>query len=150
MNPTVRSSCTAPEPAETLAPTRPLELVDPEEWRRRRRAKMTAAIFGVAMLVSPFIVVVMNVQMAQRQIELQHLRSKLGEEQGQYETLREQVLQNSSPEWIVQAATSLGLVRAPSVDVVSVPVSDTPPSASDDGALAASDNLTRNKLADAP
>ena len=150
MNPTVRTSRTAPEPSDAPTPSRPLELVDPDEWRRRRRTRIAAAILGIVFVVSPFVIVVMNVQMAQRQIHLQHLRTALTQEQRKYETLREQVLSVSSPEGIASAAASLGLERAPSITVVAVPPADTPPNGGDDGAVAASNDVTRNKLADAP
>ncbi len=102
------------------------------------------------LIVSPFVIVVMNVQMAQRQYQLQHLRSSLAAEQREHETLREQVLRESSPEGIAWAAQARGLVPAPGITVVSVPPSDAPPPNDDSAVLAASDDVPRNKLADAP
>jgi cell division protein FtsL len=151
VTPTVRSSRVATQPREPLTPSRPLELVDPDEWKQRRRARLTAGIFIVVLVVSPFVIVVMNVQMAQRQIQLQHLRTALTREQRQYETLREQVLQRSSPAGIAQAAQDLGLAPAGPVTVVTVPPADASSSTGNDAGLAAADDdVTRNKLADAP
>ena len=150
MTPTVRSSRAAPEPSDTIVPSRPLELVDPDEWRRRRRTRIVVGVVAVVLIVSPFVIVVMNVQMAQRQIHLQHLQTQLDAEQQKYESLRAQVLADSSPAGIAHAAAAEGLVQAPGITVVSVPRADTPAASNDDGALAASDDAMRNKLADAP
>ncbi|HEY1739689.1 MAG TPA: hypothetical protein VGI86_13310 [Acidimicrobiia bacterium] len=150
MTPTVRSSRAATEPSDTITPSRPLELVDPDEWRRRRRTRIGIGIFVVVLLVSPFVIVVMNVQMAQRQIHLQRLQTQLDTQQQLYESLRAQVLGASSPAGIARAAAKQGLVPASGITVVSVPRADSPASGNEDGALAASDDFTRNKLADAP
>jgi cell division protein FtsL len=150
VTPTVRSSRAATEPSDTITPSRPLELVDPDEWRRRRHTRIVIGIVAVVLLASPFVIVVMNVQMAQRQIHLQHLQTQLDAQQQLYESLRAEVLASSSPAGIAHAAAAQGLVQAPGITVVSVPRSDTPAPGNDNGALAASDDFARNKLADAP
>jgi cell division protein FtsL len=147
----VRSSRAATEPREEIAPTRPLELVDPDEWKRRRRARIAALVALLVLVASPFVIVVMNVQMAQRQIHLQKLRTALNTEQRKYELLREEVLQVSSPAGIAQAAAHYGMHVADNVTVVSVPPAVAPPAGGDgDATLAAADHVTRDKLADAP
>ncbi len=149
--PAIRSSRTAPQPRDSPTPSSPLELVDPEAWRRRRRARMIGFVAALVFVASPFVIVVMNVQMAQRQIQLQHLRTARDAEQRQYQSLRDQVLQESSPDGIVPAARKLGLEQAASVTVVTVPVSETPPADIDgDATLAIADNAVKDKLAKAP
>jgi hypothetical protein len=151
VTPHVRSSRAAPEPSDAPTPSRPLELVDPDAWRRRRRARVVGALVALVCVVSPFVVVVMNVEMAQRQMQLQRMHTELDAEQTQFETLRTQVLQESSPQGIVQQAEHAGLQPAGDVTAVTVPKSDAAPAAdSGDAALSAADNATKNEVALAP
>lgn len=102
------------EPGGTPQPRRHLR-VAPDGYRRRRRVRIAAAAAGVSISITLFAVVGFNVMLAQHQIELQSLQRKLQTEESRYYDLRDEVAQRSSPRRIVSKASSIGLVRAPTI-----------------------------------
>jgi len=86
--------------------------IAPDSVARRRRVRIAAAGAAVTISATLFAVVGFNVELAQHQIQLQHLQSQLTTEQARYYDLRKQVAESSSPGAIVAAAKRLGLTQA--------------------------------------
>ena len=87
--------------------------IAPDLVGRRRRVRIAAAGAAVAISATLFAVVGFNVELAQHQIQLQHLQNDLTTAQARYYDLRKQVAESSSPGKIVAAAKERGLIAAP-------------------------------------
>ena len=99
--------------------------IAPDSVARRRRVRIAAAGAAVTISATLFAVVGFNVELAQHQIQLQHLQNQLTTEQTRYYDLRNQVAERSSPGRIVEAAKKLGLTQA-QTSYVDVPIPPPP------------------------
>lgn len=127
------STIRAPQPVEPgRAPggrtgTRPeLRVVRPPHRRPRTRAVMAAlaiVIVFVALLASA----VFHALLAQGQQRLDKLNGDVATQQDQYEHLRYEVAQLSSPQSIVDAATKLGMVQPTERTLITPPATAADP-----------------------
>ena len=111
----------APRPAPIRRP--PLEVVRPQP-RRSRIGVIgligTLGIFGVL-----FALVVFQTMMVQNQGRLDHLDTKIRDQQAQYQQLRLQVAQLEAPSRIVEVATDkLGMVPPPGTSYLTPSATD--------------------------
>jgi hypothetical protein len=93
-------------PRRTSAPTR-ARAAAPAASRARARAGVTVAVVVVVVLVSA---VLFHVLLAQGQLQLDHLDSRIASERLEYERRLLQVSTLSSPQRIIEQAEALGLV----------------------------------------
>ena len=95
---------------------------------RTRRVRLVAWLVGALVVVALLAAVAFHVQLAQGQLELDRLDRQTAAARAQYQQLRLEYAQQSSPAAIVFRATALGMVRAGDVPTYLV-VPDAPPSA---------------------
>ena len=103
-------------------------MVDTAARARTRRVRLVAWLVGALVVVALLAAVAFHVQLAQGQLELDRLDRQTAAARAQYEQLRLEYAQQSSPAAIVFRATALGMVRAGDVPTYLV-VPDAPPSA---------------------
>jgi cell division protein FtsL len=115
-----------PEPGGDPKERRHLR-VAPDSVRRRRRVRIAAAGAAVSISATLFAVVGFNVELAQHQIQLQHMQEQLQAEQTHYYDLRKQVAERSAPATITAEAQHLGLTQS-NVSYIQAPI---PPPPSD-------------------
>ncbi len=113
---------------------KPLELVEPNAWRSRRRLRLLGALLAFVMVLAPFAIVALHVMMAQQQFDLQRINTQLDQATRRNQNLRELTDQNSSAQSIVSKAMSDGLIMPPKVTPIPVPASAAPSPA--DGSVA--------------
>jgi hypothetical protein len=103
-------------PASLRAPSstrRPrLRVVDNAARIQNRRVRRVAWLLGALVVVALFAAVAFHVQLAQGQLELDRLERQTAAAREQYQQLRLQYAQQSSPAAVVYRATALGMVRA--------------------------------------
>jgi cell division protein FtsL len=104
------------EERSTPGGSRHLRVVEPRSRRRRPNGRfLFLAASGVVIAVA-FGLVYLHVVMAQRQIRLDDLNAQVAKDQAQYQTLRLQVAQLSSPQQIISTAEGkLGMRQPQSV-----------------------------------
>ncbi len=117
--PAARRTPTTPRvarPAAHRAPSnarRPrLRVVDNAARAQNRRVRLVAWLLGALVVVALFAAVAFHVQLAQGQLELDRLERQTAAAREQYQQLRLQYAQQSSPAAVVYRATALGMVRA--------------------------------------
>jgi len=100
---------------------RHLRVVDPAALRRERwrRIGVRAAVFATAAAVLG--VVVVHATMAEREVRLDDVAAGTQRAQRRYELLRLEYAQQSSPQAVIDRATRLGMVPAPSPRYLSAP-----------------------------
>ena len=103
-------------------------MVDTAARARTRRVRLVAWLVGALVVVALLAAVAFHVQLAQGQLELDRLDRQTAAARAQYQQLRLEYAQQSSPAAIVFRATALGMVRAGDVPTYLV-VPDAPPSA---------------------
>ncbi len=103
-------------------------MVDTAARARTRRVRLVAWLVGALVVVALLAAVAFHVQLAQGQLELDRLDRQTAAARAQYQQLRLEYAQQSSPAAIVYRATALGMVRAGDVPTYLV-VPDAPPSA---------------------
>jgi cell division protein FtsL len=92
-----------------------LRVVDNAARVQNRRVRRFAWLLGALVVVALFAAVVFHVQLAQGQLELDRLERQTAAAREQYQQLRLQYAQQSSPAAVVERATALGMVRAADV-----------------------------------
>jgi len=103
-------------------------VVDTAARARTRRVRLVAWLVGAVVVVALLAAVAFHVQLAQGQLELDRLDRQTAAARAQYQQLRLEYAQQSSPAAIVYRATALGMVRAGDVPTYLV-VPDAPTSA---------------------
>ncbi len=103
-------------------------MVDTAARARTRRVRLVAWLVGALVVVALLAAVAFHVQLAQGQLELDRLDRQTAAARAQYQQLRLEYAQQSSPAAIVYRATALGMVRAGDVPTYLV-VPDAQPSA---------------------
>ena len=103
-------------------------MVDPAARARTRRVRLVAWLVGALVVVALLAAVAFHVQLAQGQLELDRLDRQTAAARAQYQQLRLEYAQQSSPAAIVYRAAALGMVRNGDVPTYLV-VPDAPPSA---------------------
>ena len=103
-------------------------MVDTATRARTRRVRLVAWLVGALVVLALLAAVAFHVQLAQGQLELDRLDRQTAAARAQYQQLRLEYAQQSSPAAIVYRATALGMVRAGDVPTYLV-VPDAPPSA---------------------
>lgn len=123
MTAAVRSAAPRRAPVSRPAPARPrhLRVVDPAALRRERwrRIGVRASVLAVAAAVLG--VVVVHATMAEREVRLDDVAAATQRAQRRYELLRLEYAQQSSPQAVIDRATRLGMVPAPSPRYLSAP-----------------------------
>jgi hypothetical protein len=89
-----------------------LRVVDNAARVQNRRVRRVAWLLGALVVVALFAAVAFHVQLAQGQLELDRLERRTVAAREQYQQLRLQYAQQSSPAAVVDRATALGMVRA--------------------------------------
>jgi hypothetical protein len=97
-------------PSSTRRPR--LRVVDNAARAQNRRVRLVAWLLGALVVVALFAAVAFHVQLAQGQLELDRLERQTAAAREQYQQLRLQYAQQSSPAAVVYRATALGMVRA--------------------------------------
>ena len=97
-------------PSTTRRPR--LRVVDNAARVQNRRVRRVAWLLGALVVVALFAAVAFHVQLAQGQLELDRLERQTEAAREQYQQLRLQYAQQSSPAAVVYRATALGMVRA--------------------------------------
>ena len=90
----------------------PLRVVDGEARLHARRVRRIMWALVALVVVALFAAVVFHVQLAQGQLELDRLDRQTAAAREQYQQLRLQYAQQSSPAAIEQRAKAMGMVRA--------------------------------------
>jgi cell division protein FtsL len=108
-----------PAPPIKRAPARPdLRVVRDEDLREAERARMVRQLVAVAAIVAAlclFGVVVFHVLLTQNQFRLDKLQEQSLDRQAEYDRLRLQVAELESPDRIIAAASTLGMMTPPKV-----------------------------------
>lgn len=108
-----------PAPPVKRAPARPeLRVVRDEELREAERARLVRQLVVAAAVVGAlclFGVVVFHVLLTQNQFRLDKLQEQSIERQAEYDRLRLQVAELESPDRVIAAAQTLGMVSPPKV-----------------------------------
>jgi hypothetical protein len=89
-----------------------LRVVDNAARLQNRRVRRVAWLVGALVVVALFAAVAFHVQLAQGQLELDRLERQTVAAREEYQQLRLQYAQQSSPAAVVDRATALGMVRA--------------------------------------
>jgi len=118
-----------------------LRVVDNAARVQNRRVRRVAWLLGALVVIALFAAVAFHVQLAQGQLELDRLERQTAAARDQYQQLRLQYAQQSSPAAVVDRAKALGMVRAGDVPTYltvpdappSTPVSDQPSTTLQDG-----------------
>jgi len=105
-----------------------LRVVDTETRAQARRVRRIAWLLGALVVVALLAAVAFHVQLAQGQLDLDRLEHKTAAAREQYQQLRLQFAQQSSPAAIGDRAAALGMVHAGDVPTYLV-VPDADPSA---------------------
>ena len=113
-------------PSSTRKPR--LRVVDNAARAQTRRVRRVAWLLGALVVVALFAAVAFHVQLAQGQLELDRLERQTAGAREQYQQLRLQYAQQTSPAAVVARATALGMVRAAEVPTYLL-VPEAPPSA---------------------
>jgi hypothetical protein len=113
-------------PASTRKPR--LRVVDNAARVQTRRVRRVAWLLGALVVIALFAAVAFHVQLAQGQLELDRLERQTAAARDQYQQLRLQYAQQTSPAAVVARATALGMARAGDVPTYLV-VPEAPPSA---------------------
>lgn len=113
-------------PSNTRKPR--LRVVDNAARAQTRRVRRVAWLLGALVVVALFAAVAFHVQLAQGQLELDRLERQTAAAREQYQQLRLQYAQQTSPAAVVARATALGMVRAAEVPTYLL-VPEAPPSA---------------------
>jgi hypothetical protein len=102
-----------PAPLRRPAPARKprLRVVDNEARLRTRRVRRVAWILSALVVLALFAAVAFHVQLAQGQLDLDRLEGKTEAAREQYQQLRLQFAQQSSPAAVASRAAALGMVR---------------------------------------
>ncbi len=108
---------------------RHLRLVDTAARRRERRRRLLLRIWAVGIVAAAFVGVGVHAFIAQGQMSVDTIDSKIARAQAAVGETRLTVAEAQSPAVIVQRAKDLGLTAAPSTRVVTVP--ETAPPAAD-------------------
>jgi cell division protein FtsL len=111
-------------PARTRKPA--LRVVDNEARLHTRRVRRVMWVLAGLVVVAMFAAVTFHVQLAQGQLELDRIERETAKAREQYQQLRLQYAQQSSPAAIELRAKALGMVRAGEVPTY-VAVPDAPP-----------------------
>jgi cell division protein FtsL len=123
----------AARPALLRAPARvrsvALRVVDTDARLHARRVRRVMWLLAALVVLALFAAVVFHVQLAQGQLELDRLERQTTTAREEYQHLRLQYAQLSSPAAIEERAKALGMVRAGDVPTYVV-VPDAPPPAS--------------------
>jgi len=114
------------KPSTARKPT--LRVVDTETRAQARRVRRIAWLLGALVVVALLAAVAFHVQLAQGQLDLDRLERKTAAAREQYQQLRLQFAQQSSPAAIGDRAAALGMVHAGDVPTYLV-VPDADPSA---------------------
>jgi cell division protein FtsL len=124
-----KSRVARPAPLRTPSSTRKprLRVVDSQTRLQTRRVRRVAWLLGALVVVALFAAVAFHVQLAQGQLELDRLERQTATAREQYQQLRLEYAQQSSPAAIVARATEQGMVPAGGVPTYLV-VPDTPTS----------------------
>ncbi len=124
-----KSRVARPAPLRTPSSTRKprLRVVDTAARARTRRVRLVAWVVGALVVVALLAAVAFHVQLAQGQLELDRLERQTAAAREQYQQLRLQYAQQSSPAAITDRATALGMVPAGDVPTY-LTVPDAPPS----------------------
>jgi len=104
-----------------------LRVVDNAARVQNRRVRRVAWLLGALVVIALFAAVAFHVQLAQGQLELDRLERQTAAARDQYQQLRLQYAQQSSPAAVVDRAKALGMVRAGDVPTY-LTVPDAPPS----------------------
>jgi cell division protein FtsL len=127
---------------------RHLRVVEPKPRRLLPKARTLFVVGAGTAIAVAFALVYLHVVMAQRQIQLDNLDTKLTAEQAQYQALRLQVAQLDSPQQIIKTAEGqLGMRQPNSVTYLSPPAGSTAASSS---GLAAQPKATAGGVIPAP
>jgi cell division protein FtsL len=106
----------AARPASLHTPARtrraPLRVVDNQARLKARRVRRAMWCLAAMVVISLFAAVVFHVQLAQGQLELDGLERRTSAAREQYQQLRLQYAQQSSPAAIQQRAQAIGMVSA--------------------------------------
>jgi hypothetical protein len=97
-------------PSSTRRPR--LRVVDNAARVQNRRVRRVAWLLSALVVVALFAAVAFHVQLAQGQLELDRLERRTAAAREQYQQLRLQYAEQSSPASVVNRATALGMVRA--------------------------------------
>ena len=124
-----KSRVARPAPLRTPSSTRKprLRVVDTAARARTRQVRLVAWVVGALVVVALLAAVAFHVQLAQGQLELDRLERQTAAAREQYQQLRLQYAQQSSPAAITDRATALGMVPAGDVPTY-LTVPDAPPS----------------------
>ena len=118
-----------PTPPVKRAPARPeLRVVSEEELREAQRARAFRQLVVAGTIIAAlclFGVVVFHVLLTQNQFRLDKLQEQSLERQADYDTLRLQVAELESPDRIIAAARTLGMVTPPKVTYLAPTVEET-------------------------
>jgi beta-lactamase regulating signal transducer with metallopeptidase domain len=125
-----KSRVARPAPLRTPTSTRKpsLRVVDTAARVQTRRVRLIAWVIGALVVVALLAAVAFHVQLAQGQLELDRLDRETAAARTQYQQLRLQYAQQSSPAAIVSRASALGMVPTGDAPTYLV-VPDAPPSA---------------------
>ena len=111
-------------PAPPPKPRRHLRVVRAEEGRHDRRLRFAFVTGMFIVVASVFGLVAFNVFLVQSQFRLEHLEDQVDSQRSEYERLRLEAAELSSPERILAIARDrLHMVEPPSVTALTVPVS---------------------------
>ena len=113
-------------PASTRKPR--LRVVDNAARVQTRRVRRIAWLHGALVVIALFAAVAFHVQLAQGQLELDRLERQTAAAREEYQQLRLEYAQQTSPAAVVARATALGMARAGDVPTYLV-VPEAPPSA---------------------
>ena len=124
-----KSRVARPAPLRTPSSTRKprLRVVDTAARTRTRRVRLVAWLVSALVVVALLAAVAFHVQLAQGQLELDRLERQTAAAREQYQQLRLQYAQQSSPAAVTDRATALGMVPAGDVPTY-LTVPDAPPS----------------------
>ncbi len=124
-----KSRVARPAPLRTPSSTRKprLRVVDTAARARTRRVRLVAWLVSALVVVALLAAVAFHVQLAQGQLELDRLERQTAAAREQYQQLRLQYAQQSSPAAVTDRATALGMVPAGDVPTY-LTVPDAPPS----------------------
>lgn len=116
-------------PAPSPARGRHLRVVDPSAVRRERLRRTGVRCFVLAVAGAVLTVVVIHAAMAEREVRLDRVAEQTERAQRRYEMLRLDHARQSAPQAIIDRATGLGMVPAPSPRYLSAPgaVAEAPP-----------------------
>ncbi|CAN5852970.1 hypothetical protein BH24ACT3_BH24ACT3_04920 [soil metagenome] len=107
-----------PRPVQKVAPPRRLRAVEPAP-PQPLPARLLAGLVVVMLFAALFGLAIFHTVLAQGQVRLDHLDQRVDQAQASYERNRLEVAQLESPERIVEAARSAGMVPASDITYLS-------------------------------